>query len=66
MGIYTKCVEVQLEWYSQPVQSPDTAVVPLSNPQQDNNIPPMFQTLKLLETERQLKLIVDSAFQNKA
>ena len=42
-------------------QAPDSAVVPLSNPQQEAHIPPMFQTLLLPEFERQLKLIVDSA-----
>jgi len=43
------------------IQSPDSAVVPLTNPKQENSIPPMFQILQLPEFERQLKLIVDSA-----
>ena len=41
-------------------QSPDSAVVPLSSPQQEDHIPPMFQILQLPDFERQLKLIVDS------
>ena len=35
-------------------QLPDSAVVPLSSPQQENHIPPMFQTLQLTDFERQL------------
>ena len=42
-------------------QAPDSAVAPLSNPQHEAHIPPMFQTLLLPGLERQLKLIVDSA-----
>ena len=41
--------------------SPDYAVVPLSNLQQEGHIPPMFLTLQLPDFERQLKLIFDSA-----
>ena len=35
-------------------QPPDSAVVPLSSPQQEDHIPPMFQTLQLPNFERQL------------
>ena len=37
------------------VRFPDSTVMPISNPQQGNNVSPMFQTLQLPEFERTIK-----------